>query len=378
MESIDKYIEKADNLAKVILTGEGEVSDEDKKTFKALNNGEYAEWRRQHIHLFNKQNVWPRIKLKLKLKGPKVIQLTSRTWWSSVAAVLLIGVMGTIGYFVYDDVKNLEQSVAIPGKSIAYLEVDQKKRIDLSLRDTLMLFDKTHAKLDSGKIVYTSEQISKVKGEYHKINVPRNGEFYVELSDGTKVWVNSESTLGFHTQFSGKTRIVELQGEAYFEVAKNPDKPFIVKTSKVQIKVLGTKFNVKAYGDDDYTYATLNEGKVRVSCDSKKEILRPNEQLLIQNSTSKLSKRKVDASVFSAWAKGRFVFKDERLEDILTSLSRWYDVSVFFTDSSLKERRFSISIDRYDDIKLLLDQMELTNHVHFELNKGAVIVKNRR
>ena len=145
----------------------------------------------------------------------------------------------------------------------------------------------------------------------------------------------------------------------------------------MDVRVLGTKFNVKAYSDEDYTYTTLNEGKVQVRNDEMKEVLKPNEQLTIENNTLEFTKKKVDASIYSAWAKGRFVFKDERLEDILIALSRWYDVSVFYPESELKDRRFSISIDRYDDIQILLNQIELTNRVDFTLKNSAIIVNNK-
>ena len=372
MESVDKYIEKAQEWANMILNEEGEISDQDKKIFESVRNGDYSEWRKQHMHRFDKQTVKNNIDDQLNLKKTKTIRL--RQWWTSVAAVLIIGLLGASAYWILQDVLTVKEQLVQPGSSMAYLEIDQMERIELTSKDTLLLFDKAKAQLDSGKIVYSSAESNLKKNEYHKINVPRNGEFFVTLPDGTKVWVNSDSKLGFYSKFSDDKRVVDLQGEAYFEVAKNPDKPFMVRTAKADVRVLGTHFNVKAYPDEDYTYATLNEGNVCVSVNKKQEILKPNEQLKIDNTNSEYSKLEVDASLYSAWVSGRLVFKDERLEDILISLSRWYDVSVFFQSSKLKDRRFSISINRYEDIQLLLNQMVLTNRVNFKMNKNAIIV----
>jgi ferric-dicitrate binding protein FerR (iron transport regulator) len=372
-EPVEKYIKKAEEWSKIILTDEGEVAKEDEAIFESIKTGEYATWRQSNMNRFDKTGIKKQIDQKLQIN--KVRKLNPIKWWNSVAAVLIVGVLAGAAYLLHSDMQQVSEDIIVPGSSMAYLEVNNKAKIELTAKDSLLLFQESKAQLDSGRIVYSATASNKEKVEYHRINVPRNGEFFVQLSDGTKVWVNSDSKLGFKTKFTGKQRVVDLEGEAYFEVAKNPDKPFIVRTSKADVRVLGTQFNVKAYADDDYTYATLNEGKVQVSKDGINEVLKPNEQLVINNSTAEYSKRKVDASIYSAWTKGRLVFKDERLEDILIALSRWYDISVFYPEAELKDRRFSISIDRYDNIQTLLDQMELTNRVRFEVNKNAVVVK---
>lgn len=371
-EPIEKYIKKAEEWSKIILSEKGAVSDKDQKVFESIKSGEYARWRKSNINRFDKQAVKKRVDAIRKSSSSKVIRIPQ--WWNSVAAVFVIGMLAAGGYWLYTDMQKIEDQMIMPGSSIAYLEIDNKKKIELVSKDSLLLFQAASAQLDSGKIVYDVSDTQKEEVEYHKINVPRNGEFFVQLSDGTKVWVNSDSKLGFNSKFVDDKRIVDLQGEAYFEVAKNPNKPFIVRTTNANIKVLGTMFNVKAYKDDMYTYATLNEGKVQVGKGEINEILQPNEQLAINNRTAEYSKRNVDASIYSAWAQGKLRFKDERLEDIMNDLGRWYDVSIFYPYEELKDMRFSISINRYDNIELLLNQMELTNKIRFELNEKAVVV----
>lgn len=372
-EPVEKYIKKADELSEQILSEEGKIHADDQALADSITSGQYAGWRNQHLNRFDKQAVKKRVDEELNLNKGRVIQMPK--WWSSVAAILVIGLLMAGGYWIYTDIQKIEEEQILPGSSLAYLEIDSQEKIELTGKDTLLLFKESKAELDSGKIVYNAGDAASKKVEYHKINVPRNGEFYVVLSDGTKVWVNSASSLGFRSRFDGKNRIVDLEGEAYFEVAKNANQPFIVRTKTANVRVLGTHFNVKAYADEEYTYATLNEGKVQVSKGAINEILKPNEQLVINNSTAEYRKQEVDASIYSAWTKGKLLFKDERLEDILNSLSRWYDVSVFYPDEELKDRRFSISTNRYDDIQMLLNQMELTNRVVFEINKNAIVVK---
>ncbi|WP_321282488.1 FecR domain-containing protein [Marinifilum fragile] len=372
-ESTEKYIKKAEKWSKIILTDEGEVNDQDQEVFESLKSGAYANWRKQHIHRFDKDHVKSRVDAELQINKTRKIGIPQ--WLQSVAAVLVIAMLAAGGYWIYSDMQTLKENHLLPGSSMAYLEIDNQEKIELTGKDTLLLFKESKAELDSGRIVYSSSEAQNQKVEYHRINVPRNGEFFVVLSDGTKVWINSGSQLGFHSKFTGKQRIVHLEGEAYFEVSKNPEQPFVVRTNNMDVRVLGTHFNVKAYEDDEFTYATLNEGKVQVFKDEMNEVLQPDEQLVLNNNTKAFKKQIVDASIYSAWVKGKMMFKDERLEDIMNSLSRWYDVSVFYQNEELKDRRFSISTNRYGDIQTLLNQMELTNRIRFEINKNAIVVK---
>lgn len=372
----EKYISRAKQWAKSLSDDYSlELNDNEKSSYREVKDGSYEEWRKQCGQKFNEKKVWSSIEKRIVAKKkPKVIQMIK--YWPSVAAILVIGLLSYQVYFIYSDFQRQQQEALIqPGQSQAYLEIDNTKRIKLGSLDTLMLFKKAEVKLESKKIAYTASEKVEEKNEYHRINVPRNGEFYLELSDGTKVWMNSESTIGFHSRFDGKQRKVDLTGEAYFEVAKNSKQPFIVRTINANIMVLGTHFNVKAYPDENYTYTTLNEGKVSVSNDEGIEVLNPDEQLIVNNKNGIYTKRKVDADIYSAWVKGQFVFKDERLEDILHTISRWYDIQVFYEDQKLKEERYSISMNRCDDIRKLLKPIEAAEEVEFEVKGKALIVK---
>lgn len=379
MKSTKNHIEKAKLWADNILGNKDDsqsLDAADIKDIESLKSGKYENWRNEVTNLFEEEKVWDSVEKKITVFAPRSETRRLINYWQSVAAVLILAVIGSAGYILFEEFRQIEQEQFImPGKAMAYLQVDDNKVIELNKVDTLLLFNKIKANLDSGRIVYSEAESTKEAVEYHKINVPRNGEYYVQLSDETKVWVNSESSISFKSRFDGKQRVVELSGEAYFEVAKNPDQPFIVRTDNMDIRVLGTHFNVKAYPDEEYTYATLNEGKICVNKDDLNEVLAPNQQLALNNMSKEFSKQEVDASIYSAWVKGKFVFKDEKLEDILIALSRWYDIKIFYENARLKEDRFSISVNRYDDINILLDHLKLTGGINFEINKNALIVK---
>jgi hypothetical protein len=379
MEPIKHYIEHAKVWAKHILSegnSHSEIEDSELNDFQSVENGAYEIWRNSKVSKFDEEETWHHIEKKInsqEKQGAKIIHLLKS--WRSVAAAILLMVLGAESYFIFQDIKQEETSLVLPGESLAYLQIDDQEKIDLSVRDTLIHFQQVEAQVDSGQLVYSNINSDQLRVETHTINVPSKGEYFVQLSDGTKVWMNSESTLKFKSKFTGKQRVVDLEGEAYFEVAKNPDKPFIVRTANTFVKVLGTKFNVKAYADEDYTYTTLNEGKVKLIMDDKQQLLAPNEQIIFNKKNRQYTKKVVDASIYSAWTHGQFVFKDERLEDILNSLSRWYGLSVFYKNTSQKEERFSISVNRYHEIQPLLNHIELTEGISLKINESALIVE---
>lgn len=379
MEPIKHYIERAKVWAKHILSEENshsDIKDSELNDFQSVENGAYETWRNSKVSKFDEEETWRHIEKKInsqEKQGPKIIHLLKP--WRSVAAAILLMVLGAESYFIFQDIKQEETSLVLPGESLAYLQIDDQEKIDLSVQDTLIHFQQVEAQVDSGQLVYSNTKTDQLRVETHTINVPSKGEYFVQLSDGTKVWMNSESTLKFKSKFTGKQRVVDLEGEAYFEVAKNPDKPFIVRTPNTFVKVLGTKFNVKAYANEDYTYTTLNEGKVKLIMDKKQQVLSPNEQVVFNKRTNEYETKVVDASIYSAWTNGRLVFKDERLEDILNSLSRWYGLSVFYKNTSQKEERFSISVNRYHEIQPLLNHIELTEGISLKINESALIVE---
>ncbi|WP_180335665.1 FecR family protein [Labilibaculum filiforme] len=377
VKKIENKIKKADAYAKSILNSKQDdsgMSALEKEALSALNDGSYKAWREKSIKVYNQEENWKRVEAQIKGRRNTPVYRTMQ-FWQSIAAVFVIFILAGGAYFIFNDLITTKPELIQPGTSLAYLEVNGDERIALAQKDTVLQFSKTKAMVNSGKITYSLYDSELSRNEYHKINVPRNGEYYVVLPDGTKAWVNSASSIGFYSQFSANKRIIELQGEAYFEVEKDSLRPFIVRTTNMDVRVLGTHFNVKAYADEDYTYTTLSEGKVQLTMGEKRANMIPNQQIVLDNLTGKYEAKQVDASIYTAWKDGKFIFRDEPLENIMSCLSRWYDIEVFYPNQDIKKELFSMRVNRYEDIDALLKKMEKTGALRFTLSKKAVVVE---
>ena len=209
---------------------------------------------------------------------------------------------------------------------------------------------------------------------YNTLVVPIGGMYQVELPDGTRVWINSASSLKYPVKFSGENRTVELTGEAYFEVTKD-SKEFIVETNSASISVLGTKFNVSSYNNDAYFSSTLVEGKIKLTTKlntEKSVILSPGERGKINNGTSTITTKKVDPQVFTAWKEGKFYFEKENLDRILTKIGRWYDIDIVFDDPSIKKETFTGVVLKNKPIDYLLNMISETANLKYNLKKNTV------
>ena len=211
-----------------------------------------------------------------------------------------------------------------------------------------------------------------MKSELHKLSIPRGGEFFVKLSDGTKVWLNSDTEFEYPTYFEGQERVVSLKGEAYFEVTHDEQKPFVVTSGEQRVRVLGTSFAVQAYDDGTPLLTTLEEGSVEVAYENKRVVLVPGEQDLVSNDT--MSVRGVNTFEYTAWRSGVFIFVDMPLVQIMNTLSKWYNINVFYASSSLGNIRFTGELRRYADIEELLHKFEVLEKVKFQINNRTVII----
>lgn len=189
---------------------------------------------------------------------------------------------------------------------------------------------------------------------YHTLRVPAGADYQVTLADGTKVWLNCESTLRYPVEFGDEKREVYLDGEGYFEVNKAAEWPFIVNTEQMQVKVTGTKFNVKSYTTEPIVHTTLVEGSVWAYTDQVQVELTPSEQFRYDKETGKTSVQKVDTELYTGWIEGMFVFRNQRLEDVMNDLARWYNMTIFYSTAETKEIRISTNLNRYKNIDDLL------------------------
>ena len=211
---------------------------------------------------------------------------------------------------------------------------------------------------------------------YNTLRIPRGGEYSITLSDGTVVYMNSESELRYPVKFVGNERKVFLSGEAYFDVTSDKDHPFLVELKKSVVKVLGTSFDIRAYEDEDVVMTTLVRGKVAFLSGDKKVILNPGEQGILDQ-TGEMEKRGVDTYLYTAWKEGVFAFQQERLEEIMKIVSRWYNVNVFWENESQKEVTFTGKMRRYDDFSKIVTMLEMTGNTEFEIKGNNIFIRER-
>ncbi|PWG80202.1 FecR family protein [Pararcticibacter amylolyticus] len=236
------------------------------------------------------------------------------------------------------------------------------------------------AQQPGSNIVKSKEAILKYEGSggvgrdlpaYNQLEVPRGGQYQVVLSDGTRVWLNAQTTLVYPVAFpAGKTREVVLNGEAYFEVAKDARRPFIVKGSKQELKVLGTSFNISSYSGEE-TVTTLLDGSVLIN---GRSILKPKEQGRVSNALQAPTIIRVDPTEALSWKEGVFIFNDEPLESIMNKVSRWYNVDVYFETDEMKVKTFGGRISRFDSLSEMLRMLTKAGNVKFRIKDQSVYV----
>ena len=233
-------------------------------------------------------------------------------------------------------------------------------------------------KAKAGQLVYTDNGVLAAADEYNSIATPKGGQYQIILPDGTRVWLNAASALKYPVAFTGTSRKVELTGEAYFEVAKNKAKPFIIHTAKQEVTVLGTHFNINAYADEPNTRTSLLEGSVKVAKlnDAASVMIKPGQAALVGDpgSASRIQIASIDPDEAVAWKNGYFMFDSENLESILRKVARWYDVDITWQSRNSAQKEFSGTISKYSNASQVLKKLELTEAVHFKIEGRKIIV----
>ncbi|NQU51906.1 MAG: FecR domain-containing protein [Bacteroidetes bacterium] len=196
-----------------------------------------------------------------------------------------------------------------------------------------------------GSLLNVGDYFKKENPQFAEINVPLGQMSEMTLYDGTKVWLNSGTTLRYESNFGKDSRNISLQGEAFFKV-KPGEIPFKIKLKNSEVEVLGTSFNVVSYNDDDFSCVTLVEGKVKINSASGTEItqLKPTEQITVPDNLKNIKIKNVDTNFYSSWINGKIIFEEQRLADIVEKLKRWYNVDIRFSDKEIGDYRFSGTI----------------------------------
>ncbi len=269
----------------------------------------------------------------------------------------------------------LKKNDVAPGSNKAILTLSNGTKITLDSAQVGSLAQQGNAniiKLDSGRLAYSTNSIATGEILYNSLATPRGGQYQLTLPDGTRVWLDAESSIRYPTSFAGTERKVQMTGQAYFEVAKNEQMPFIVETVGTRTTVLGTNFNINAYANEKTIKATLLEGSIKFSFGNQERLLHPGEQAVVNNGGGAWQTRKADTWQAVAWKNGQFDFDDMDLPSILRQISRWYDVSVMF-QSNNDSAKFGGGISRQlnlSDVLRLLDK----SGIHTKLEDKQLIV----
>ena len=301
------------------------------------------------------------------------------------AATILFAVAMAYGVFHHTPESRQKQAQITEihaGDYKAVLTLNSGKQIVLHQKEGVTLQEQgsTISNQDHTLAYSINDSIETTGRAYNELNVPRGGEYRLILADGTKVWLNSDTYLKFPVAFGKDERRIMLTGEAYFEVAHDPLKPFVVESNGVNITVLGTSFNITAYKDYSKVITTLVEGSVQVSCVrelSMKEILTPGKQAVFDRANQTLSIHDVNVNLYTSWKEGYYSFEMERLENIMSTLGRWYDVKVLYESHQIRDMRFTGRVKRYSEITDFLETIKLTHDVEFIINERTVMVINK-
>lgn len=332
--------------------------------------------------------------------APKVAAPKHRTFsmrWLIAAAVVVMAI--GLSFYVVNQVLTSEgEKVLIqPGTQQAQLTLPDGSVIDMNKHEVEVMVDGVQVKYQEGVLSYqikeelpeenqssstaeeaketVSQKTEQQAMQSNELATPRGGENTVILSDGTTVHLNAGSKLTYPVRFAGKRRLVALEGEAYFDVAADAKRPFVVRTHLGEITVLGTAFNVNAYTDSPVCYTTLVRGKVRVDAGNKQTVtLLPGEQAML--TASHMEKREVNLEEYVGWVNGKYVFNDRPLGEIMKVFERWYNIRVHYEIPAMKNITYSGSLNRDATINTFLDALELTGDLAYEIrNKNEIYIR---
>lgn len=321
--------------------------------------------------------AWRQVEKRLRKSRKGLRLLVECCKYAAVLAILAGG-----GYFLFRE-RPLEVKVTKVGMPVfhsgtkgARLILGDGKVVEITKDNRFQLAetDGTIIRKDSAGIVYRPVTSAGDSLVYNKMETLTGMEYTLALSDGSLVYLNAETSVKYPVVFAENERMVELDGEAYFEVAKDASRPFIVRMNGVDVKVTGTSFNARAYRNEGKVVTTLIEGRVEVN---GKAIV-PGEQARYEVGNGDLEVAEVDVEHFVAWKEGYFVFRNERLEDVMRTLARWYKVEYHFMDEASKDVRIGARFGRYNDMTPIIEMLRETELVDVLQTNCSLYISKRK
>lgn len=368
---LEKWVAETEGSSKLMQEiTDAEILDKDAAAFGQTNTDE----------------KWEQLLDKVIAKETTNSKKLNKATWFSAAAVFLIAVAcwmvvsttqkqgQPIVSTVADSITKNYGDDVLPGSFKAEL-VSGNGMVTHLIRNKDSTFNEGGENIytSANMLVYESKNGGSAKTEWNTLRTPNGGEYAVTLADGTKVWLNAASSLHYPMQFTGTERRVELTGEAYFEIAKNKDKPFIVSANKMDVQAVGTVFNVNSYANaDSATITTLEEGSIKVTTKHSTVMVKPGQQVKTDLKTTTISN--TDVGLATAWKNGLFQFNNAPLAEVVQQLSRWYDVQVVYDRDFKQPKFFTGEIKRNVPLSKLLQMLELTGIATFKIEKGTLTI----
>lgn len=377
--------EKLDEEERAALEKWRDASSANRCLYRKIIDHENCRRKQQEFHSYPLGIGWEEFRAKKRRRH----QQRALRLLGQYAAILILAF--SAGYYLWPAnppaFVPIAQTSILPGSNRAQLLLANGEYIDLSFHQGEIAPGTYETKICNQNNLLTYEdpdvhfrQAPETEILYNEICVPRCGEYRLKLSDGTVVHLNSMSSLRYPVCFAGTRREVILKGEAYFKVAPDNKHPFIVKTTGHDITVLGTEFNVSAFEDEESVRTTLVKGRVKIDGPIFAEpvILYPNQQFLYDKTEQQGVVRPIDVSYDTAWKDGRFRFRDIRLEEIMRTIERWYDVEVVYADPETKDYTFGLNFSRNETIDPLLRIFQENGKIKIKADNNRLIITKGR
>jgi hypothetical protein len=369
-EQFEQAIKNAERLSQELVSSENDVLKND------FSKG-YNE-RKAYVKGLDVGKAW--VRFMFRANRALIFQATSAAAAVAIAFIVL---------FNYNN-RNKETIMAniLPAEGVVTvtLPTGEIVALDQTLPETTRLngaaIDVQNQKISYNKTLPNdkpradkSTQVVKEEVSYHELKIPKGKSYSLELSDGSTVWVNAESSIRYPVTFASNERVVHVDGEAFFDVVKDDSKLFVVKTNDYSVRVLGTKFNVKCYTDEDFVATTLVSGSVSIPTSlGEEKVISPGEQLRLNRNDRTVTVSKVDTEIYTSWINNTITLRETPLHEIVSQLRRRYDVQFVFEDSSLRDETFTGVVPLNESLNTILSMFSKVSSVDFRVEDGVVFI----
>lgn len=324
------------------------------------------------------------LKIRIQDSAIKFNRRKNSLRWLSIASLFIFSVLGGVKYFQISRTSDIQRFAnelkENKNDSITRLVLNTGDEIHIQSSNADIKYDQKGEKINIDSDRKISQKLESSKPTYNTIFVPYGKNAQITLSEGTKIWLNSGSKLVYPAVFTSDIREVYIDGEGIFEVTKDPQRSFVVKSSRFNVKVIGTVFNISAYPDDKYSYAVLKEGVIQMESSTgnllskNDQILSPGDMASLNQDENKITVVKVDPTSYFSWRDGYYIFKNERLDNILKKLSRYYNVEILLENNQLTGELFSGSLDLKNTPEEVLNVIMETTIFKYRKEGGEKII----